>query len=87
MCCSFVCPWLQVPVYDGARFFVVLNLLQVSEFMGSMTAVYGACQPDVLLAYEVYKEEIATWLFPINVLRNYARLQVSHMNAAVICIH
>ncbi len=35
-----------------------------------------ACKMDVMLVYEVYTEERAMTLYPINVLRNLARLQV-----------
>ena len=35
-----------------------------------------ACKLDVMLVYEVYAEERAMMLFPINALRNMARLQV-----------
>lgn len=32
------------------------------------------CQPRLLLVYEVFAEERATALYPVNALRNYARL-------------
>mmetsp|Transcript_521 Transcript_521/g.1388 ORF Transcript_521/g.1388 Transcript_521/m.1388 type:complete len:455 (-) Transcript_521:411-1775(-) len=34
----------------------------------------GSCQLRVLLAHEVFAEERATTLYPVNALRNYARL-------------
>lgn len=34
------------------------------------------CQLNLLLAYERFKDSNATMLYPMNVLRNYARLQV-----------
>lgn len=36
----------------------------------------AACKLRLSLAYEVYKETRATALFPVNMLRNLARLQV-----------
>jgi hypothetical protein len=34
------------------------------------------CQLDLVLVYELLGEERASLLYPVNVLRNYARLQV-----------
>ena len=34
------------------------------------------CQLDLLLAYEVVGSSKAAMLYPVNVMRNYARLQV-----------
>lgn len=52
-----------------------------------------ACMPDILLVYEVYTERRATLLYPINLLRNMARLQVlwlltqaAHVFARKICM-
>ena len=33
---------------------------------------------DAVLVFERFNEEIPSLLFPINILRNYARLQVRH---------
>ncbi len=50
---------------------------QISQFMLDMQQVRGACKPDVLLVYELYADEQARrLLYPFNVLRNLARLQV-----------
>jgi hypothetical protein len=38
--------------------------------------VKDGCQLDVMLLYEVVSEEVMTVLLPINVMRNYALLQV-----------
>lgn len=35
-----------------------------------------SCQLDIALAYEVFSEPKAMMLYPINALRNLARLQV-----------
>ena len=35
-----------------------------------------SCQLDITLAYEVFSEPKAMMLYPINALRNLARLQV-----------
>lgn len=42
-----------------------------------MEADDAACKLDVMLVYEVYTEHRAMMLYPINVLRNLARAQVS----------
>lgn len=34
------------------------------------------CQLDLMLVYERFESEKATMLYPVNILRNYARLQV-----------
>ncbi len=40
------------------------------------TEAAGGCQLDVSLVYEVVADDIMTLLLPINVMRNYALLQV-----------
>lgn len=40
------------------------------------TEAAGGCQLDVSLLYEVVAEDVMTLLLPINVMRNYALLQV-----------
>jgi hypothetical protein len=55
--------------------------MQISNFAADMATTPGYCQPNIMLTYEVYTEEAAKLLFPVNMLRNYARLQV-RMGAA-----
>ena len=48
----------------------------VSNFHLSLEHEPNACRLDVVLAYEVLTEQRAIMLYPINLLRNMARLQV-----------
>ena len=50
--------------------------VQVSGFFADIEQDPHACAPDILLVYEVFTEEQATMLYPFNLLRNLARLQV-----------
>ena len=42
------------------------------------------CELDVVLVYEVYTEQKAQMLYPINLLRNLARIQVCVL--CVLCV-
>jgi hypothetical protein len=51
--------------------------MQVARFVADMADVPHACKPDVMLTYEVFTQErAAKMLYPINELRNLAKLQV-----------
>ena len=50
--------------------------LQVAEGFVQMEQEEQSCQLDITLAYEVFSEPKAMMLYPINALRNLARLQV-----------
>lgn len=54
----------------------VCGSMQVSTFYEEVERDRFACKPDILLAYEVYGERRAILLYPINLLRNLARLLV-----------
>jgi hypothetical protein len=43
--------------------------------------VSDGCQLDVSLLYEVVADDVMTMLLPINVMRNYALLQVGRVGA------
>jgi glycosyltransferase-like protein LARGE len=45
-----------------------------SSKAGTTTQRSGGCQLRVMLLYEIFAEERATALYPVNTLRNYARL-------------
>mmetsp|Transcript_23209 Transcript_23209/g.50938 ORF Transcript_23209/g.50938 Transcript_23209/m.50938 type:complete len:525 (-) Transcript_23209:908-2482(-) len=47
----------------------------VTDFFADVERDESACKLDIMLAYEVFVERKAMLLYPINVLRNYARLQ------------
>lgn len=49
---------------------------QVSSFFEDVEKDPEACKPDILLVYELYTEAKAVMLYPINLLRNLARMQV-----------
>ncbi len=51
-------------------------LLQVAQFMVDMRSAPHACQPTVLLTYEIYSDRESMLLYPVNLLRNLARIQV-----------
>ncbi len=54
--------------------------VQVSQFMLDMQQVPHACKPDVLLVYEMYRDDQARrLLYPFNLVRNLARLQVGEV--------
>lgn len=51
--------------------------LQIVEVMVRLQSQPAACQLDVMLAYEFMEsEEAASVLYPVNAVRNLARLQV-----------
>ena len=43
-----------------------------------------SCQLDLMLVYERFDSEKATMLYPVNILRNYARLQVRHPGLSTV---
>lgn len=49
-------------------------ILNISQFFDGVEAT-GKCQLDIMLVYELYQEERAMMLYPVNLLRNLARLQ------------
>lgn len=55
---------------------LVLCNSQVASFFDDVERDPYACMPDILFVYEVYTEHKAMLLYPINLLRNLARLQV-----------
>ncbi|KAL6763415.1 glycosyl-transferase for dystroglycan-domain-containing protein [Haematococcus lacustris] len=59
-------------------------ILQVSAFFIEVEKESGTCQPEILLLYEVYTERKALLLYPINLLRNVARLQARTPLTALI---
>jgi hypothetical protein len=59
----------------------VLPNFQVSTFVADMVNTPEYCQPQVILLFEIYSEETAQILFPVNILRNYARVQVKWLLA------
>ncbi|GFH30314.1 uncharacterized protein HaLaN_29145 [Haematococcus lacustris] len=59
-------------------------ILQVSAFFIEVEKESGTCQPEILLLYEIYTERKALLLYPINLLRNLARLQARTPLTALI---
>lgn len=60
------------------------SLLQVSNLFADLENDDSACKLDIMLVYEVYTEAQAMMLYPINVLRNLARVQArTHLLALV----
>lgn len=54
---------------------VFVLILQISSFFADIERDDNACKPDIMLVYEIYTERRAMLLYPINVLRNLARMQ------------
>lgn len=48
---------------------------EVAQLAYQLEAEPGACQLEAMLVYEVFAEQQAAMLYPVNVLRNLARLQ------------
>ncbi|GLI63689.1 hypothetical protein VaNZ11_006689 [Volvox africanus] len=57
---------------------------QVQDFHDKVESNPDICQLDVMLFYELYDSEQARLLYPVNYLRNYARLQVRTRLLAMI---
>jgi hypothetical protein len=73
--------WASCPVlHHPQQHFIAEThplLLQVSKFYYQTESNPGRiCQPSILLVTEVYTERKALLLYPINLLRNLARLMV-----------
>lgn len=63
-------------------------ILQITGFMARLADATHSCQPKVLLTYEIYTDPSAFHLYPVNLLRNVARLQVSVLWAnRFLCSH
>ncbi|GIL81117.1 hypothetical protein Vretimale_12759 [Volvox reticuliferus] len=79
-----VVPSLAIEKLSSPNIVLVEEALQqVQEFHDRVESNPDMCQLDIMLFYELYDSEQARLLYPVNYLRNYARLQVSRLGFCV----